>query len=155
MALSFEPALRTDEEAFDAAGTECKSRATALHSQAADLHAVIPTRSAARGTSPPASRAAAGSDALRSRPCRSSSSPSSRSSRASPGPHVTAAVDAATAAGADVDFGPFGSTCRADDDAMPEIVAAITRAAFANGATHVSLHVARLPDDGRPPSMSA
>jgi hypothetical protein len=27
---------------------------------------------------------------------------------------------------------------------MPDIVAAITRAAFANGATHLSLHVARL-----------
>ena len=64
-----------------------------------------------------------------------------------PGPHVTAAVDAATAAGAEIDFGPFGSTCLADESAMPAIVAAITRAAFANGATHLSLHVARL-DDG-------
>ena len=27
---------------------------------------------------------------------------------------------------------------------MPEIVAAISRAAFANGATHLSLHVARV-----------
>lgn len=61
-----------------------------------------------------------------------------------PGPHVTAAVDAATAAGAKVEFGPFGSSCRVDDSLMPDIVAAITRAAFANGATHVSLHVARV-----------
>jgi uncharacterized protein YqgV (UPF0045/DUF77 family) len=60
-----------------------------------------------------------------------------------PGPHVTAAVEAATAAGAEVEFGPFGSSCRVDDDMMPEVVAAITRAAFANGASHVSLHVAR------------
>ena len=60
-----------------------------------------------------------------------------------PGPHVTAAVDAATAAGADVDFGPFGSSCQVADEQMPDVVAAITRAAFANGATHVSLHVAR------------
>ena len=59
-----------------------------------------------------------------------------------PGPHVTAAIDAATAAGAAVDVGPFGSTCRAADDEMPGIVAAITRTAFANGATHVSLHLA-------------
>jgi hypothetical protein len=63
-----------------------------------------------------------------------------------PGPHVTAAIDAATAAGAAVDFGPFGSTCRAPDDAMPGIVAAITRSAFANGATHVILHVAAVDE---------
>jgi hypothetical protein len=62
-----------------------------------------------------------------------------------PGPHVTAAVEAATSSGADVEFGPFGTTCRATDDAMPGIVGAITAAAFANGATHVSLHLARLP----------
>jgi uncharacterized protein YqgV (UPF0045/DUF77 family) len=61
-----------------------------------------------------------------------------------PGPHVTAAVDAAAAAGVDVEFGPFGSTCRADDALMPDVVAAITRAAFAHGATHVSLHIARV-----------
>ncbi len=63
-----------------------------------------------------------------------------------PGPHVTAAVAAATAAGATVDFGPFGTTCRAADDEMPGIVAGITRAAFANGATHVTLHISRMPD---------
>jgi uncharacterized protein YqgV (UPF0045/DUF77 family) len=63
-----------------------------------------------------------------------------------PGPHVTAAVEAATAAGAEVEFGPFGSTCEVDDSRMPDIVAAITRAAFEHGATHVSLHVARVDD---------
>jgi hypothetical protein len=63
-----------------------------------------------------------------------------------PGPHVTAAVDAATAAGAVVEFGPFGSSCRVDDSRMPDVVAAITRAAFENGATHVALHVARVRD---------
>ena len=62
-----------------------------------------------------------------------------------PGPHVEAAVEAATAAGAAVEFGPFGSTCRATAELMPEIIAAVTRAAFANGATHVSLHVATAP----------
>jgi hypothetical protein len=61
-----------------------------------------------------------------------------------PGPHVTAAVDAATSVGVDVDFGPFGSSCRVADWLMPDVVAAIARAAFANGATHVSLHIARL-----------
>ena len=37
-----------------------------------------------------------------------------------PGPHVRAAVDAATAAGVDVEFGPFGSSFQADDHAMPD-----------------------------------
>jgi hypothetical protein len=59
-----------------------------------------------------------------------------------PGPHVRAAVAAAEAVGVDVDFGPFGSTCWAPDDQMPSVVAAIVEQAFANGATHVSLHVA-------------
>jgi len=63
-----------------------------------------------------------------------------------PGPHVTAAVDAARAAGGEVEFGPFGSTCRADSASMPDILAAITRAAFANGATHVSMHVVKLTE---------
>ena len=63
-----------------------------------------------------------------------------------PGPHVAAAIQAATDAGAAVDVGPFGSTCRIDDAAMPDVLAAITRAAFANGATHVSLHLARVED---------
>ncbi len=62
-----------------------------------------------------------------------------------PGPHVTAAVDAARAAGGEVEFGPFGSTCRADSATMPDVLSAIARAAFANGATHVSLNIAKLP----------
>ena len=63
-----------------------------------------------------------------------------------PGPHVTAAIEAATAAGAAVDFGPFGSTCRAADETMPHIVAAITKSAFDNGATHVTLHLATVDE---------
>ena len=58
-----------------------------------------------------------------------------------PGPHVTAAVAAVEALGGTVEFGPFGSTCSAADDAMPGIVAELVRAAFAHGATHVSLSV--------------
>jgi uncharacterized protein YqgV (UPF0045/DUF77 family) len=65
-----------------------------------------------------------------------------------PGPHVQAAVEAATAAGADVEFGPFGSTGRASGASMPAVVAAITRAAFANGATHVTLSVSREGEEG-------
>ena len=60
-----------------------------------------------------------------------------------PGPHVTAAVAAAEAVGAKVEFGPFGSTCAASDDSMPTVIAELVRAAFANGATHVTMHVAQ------------
>lgn len=58
-----------------------------------------------------------------------------------PGPHVVAAVDAVRALGVEVEFGPFGSSCLASPGAMPQVVAAVTAAAFSNGATHVSLHV--------------
>lgn len=67
-----------------------------------------------------------------------------------PGPHVRAAIAAVEAAGVEVDFGPFGSTCWAPPDQMPSVVATIVGEAFANGATHVSLHVASSAD--RPPS---
>jgi hypothetical protein len=60
---------------------------------------------------------------------------------------VQAALDAATDAGADVDFGPFSSSCRVADELMPDIVAAVTRAAFAYGATRVSLQVSAAGDD--------
>lgn len=60
-----------------------------------------------------------------------------------PGPHVTAAVNAAEALGGSVEFGPFGSSCRAPDDTMPAVIAELVRAAFANGASHVTVHVAR------------
>jgi hypothetical protein len=60
---------------------------------------------------------------------------------ANPGKHVTAAVAAAEAAGATVEFGPFGTSCTATDSAMPEVIAGLVRAAITNGATHISLHV--------------
>lgn len=60
-----------------------------------------------------------------------------------PGPHVTAAVSAVEAVGAEVEFGPFGSSCSAPVEAMPEVIAELVRAAFANGATHVTMHVAQ------------
>ena len=63
-----------------------------------------------------------------------------------PGPHVTAAVEAVQGAGGSVEFGPFGSTCTAPSDTMPVVIAELVRAAFANGASHVTMHVAR-PDD--------
>lgn len=60
-----------------------------------------------------------------------------------PGPHVTAAIEAAEAIGGTVEVGPFGSTCTAETEAMPEVIAALVKAAFQNGASHISMHVAR------------
>lgn len=60
-----------------------------------------------------------------------------------PGPHVTAAIDAARGHGADVEVGPFGSSCTVDLDTVGSVVRSVTDAAFANGASHVSVHVAR------------
>lgn len=61
-----------------------------------------------------------------------------------PGPHVTAAVAAAEALGAEVEFGPFGSSCTVTQQQVAEVSGAIVAEAFANGATHVSLHVERV-----------
>lgn len=58
-----------------------------------------------------------------------------------PGPHVTAAVAAVEKLGASVEFGPFGTTLRAGKNDVGSIVAALLDAAYANGATHVSVHV--------------
>jgi hypothetical protein len=58
-----------------------------------------------------------------------------------PGPHVRAAVAAVEARGHTVDFGPFGSTCRAPAGEMADLVAAVVAEALAHGATNVSIHV--------------
>lgn len=63
-----------------------------------------------------------------------------------PGPHVTAAVAAAEALGVTVEFGPFGSSCRVGAGRVGEVSGAILAAAFANGATHVSLHAEQLAE---------
>jgi len=61
----------------------------------------------------------------------------------SPGPHVRAAVDAATAAGLEVEFGPFGTTVTGEDQAVLDAIDGILRAAVAAGATRVSLQLTR------------
>lgn len=64
----------------------------------------------------------------------------------SPGPHVQAALDAATSSGLDVEFGPFGTHVSGHDDA--QVLAAldqVVRAAVAAGATRVASQVSR-PD---------
>lgn len=67
-----------------------------------------------------------------------------------PGPHVTAAIDAVRHREVEVEIGPFGSSCVVDEDGAGALVAAITDAALANGATHVSVHVARDVPDASP-----
>lgn len=72
-----------------------------------------------------------------------------------PGPHVTAAIDAVRKRDIEVDVGPFGSSCTVDVDAIGSLVGEISDAAFLNGASHVSVHVARdtppsLPTDAIP-----
>ena len=63
-----------------------------------------------------------------------------------PGPHVRAAVAAAEALGAVVEFGPFGSSCTVSADQVGQVSGAVLAAAFANGATHGSLHAEQLGD---------
>ena len=61
-----------------------------------------------------------------------------------PGPHVTAAVDAVTAAGGDVDFGAFSSTCPSRRRRDAGVVAALLEAAFAARRDNVRLSVDRV-----------
>ena len=61
-----------------------------------------------------------------------------------PGPHVRAAVAAAEALGVAVEFGPFGSSCQVAQAQLAAVSGAILSEAFANGATHVSMHAARV-----------
>lgn len=65
-----------------------------------------------------------------------------------PGPHVLSAVEAAEALGATVEFGPFGSTCTVPLDLVGRLAEAVFAAAFAHGATHLTMHAERLDADG-------
>lgn len=67
-----------------------------------------------------------------------------------PGPHVTAAIDVARARSEAVEVGPFGSSCEVDVAAVGDLVGSISEAAFAHGASHVTIHVARDAPSGRP-----
>jgi uncharacterized protein YqgV (UPF0045/DUF77 family) len=60
-----------------------------------------------------------------------------------PGPHVTAALEAARASGLPVEEGPFGSFLEGDDAAVLAAVGAVLEQALAAGATRVSLQVSR------------
>lgn len=61
-----------------------------------------------------------------------------------PGAYVTAAIEAARKRNVTVDVGPFGSSCDVALDDVGSLVGAVTAAAFANGATHVSVHAEKL-----------
>ena len=67
-----------------------------------------------------------------------------------PGPHVIAAIAAAEVRGLDVEVGPFGSSVIVDLAEVGGVICALTDAAMANGATHVSVHVAREMPTGPP-----
>jgi hypothetical protein len=63
-----------------------------------------------------------------------------------PGPHVLSAIEAAQALGYEIDFGPFGSSCNVPASEAGEVARAVLDAAFANGATHVSMHTERVSE---------
>ena len=56
-----------------------------------------------------------------------------------PGAHVTRAIEAVEALGISVEIGPFGSTVVVDETRAGEVLSALTTAAYANGATHVTI----------------
>lgn len=58
-----------------------------------------------------------------------------------PGPHVTEAIGAVEALGVPVEIGPFGSTCAVPASRVGEVVASLSAAATAHGATHVHLDI--------------
>ena len=64
----------------------------------------------------------------------------------SPGAHVTAAVAAVEKLGLIVEFGPFGSSFSVPKSELPEAIADLMRAAYANGATFVSVDVGSIED---------
>jgi hypothetical protein len=64
-----------------------------------------------------------------------------------PGPHVLSGVAAAEAMGVTVEFGPFGSTCTVAPGQAGAVLGAIVDAAVANGASNVTVDIARLDDE--------
>ena len=64
-----------------------------------------------------------------------------------PGVHVTAAIAAARKRDVAVDVGPFGSSCDVSAVDVGALIGAVTEAAFANGATHVSVHAEHVAGD--------
>lgn len=67
-----------------------------------------------------------------------------------PGPHVLSGVAAAEAMGVVVEFGPFGSSCTLAAERAGAVLGAIVDAAVANGATNVTVDIARLDEHAEP-----
>ena len=63
---------------------------------------------------------------------------------------MTAAIAAVESCGLDVEVGPFGSSVVVDLVEIGNVIGALSDAAMANGATHVSVHVARDVPTGPP-----
>jgi uncharacterized protein YqgV (UPF0045/DUF77 family) len=61
-----------------------------------------------------------------------------------PGPHVLAAIEAVESHGLTVEFGPFASEFRADDSSVFSAVSSLISEAYANGATHVNIHLEKV-----------
>jgi uncharacterized protein YqgV (UPF0045/DUF77 family) len=72
-----------------------------------------------------------------------------------PGPHVRAAIDAASAGGADPEVGPFGTSVEADAGDAGALVGAIVQAALAKGATRVGIQVEAAAGRDAPPEQPA
>jgi uncharacterized protein YqgV (UPF0045/DUF77 family) len=58
-----------------------------------------------------------------------------------PGPHVFASIQAVEATGLIVEMGPFDNLAEGNVDEVVDAVAELVRAAFAKGATRLSLQV--------------
>ena len=63
-----------------------------------------------------------------------------------PPTHATRALEAAEAAGLDCSFGPLGTTVSGESGALLDALGSVLGAAFAHGATRVTLQVE--PADG-------
>ena len=58
-----------------------------------------------------------------------------------PGAHVTEPIAVLASLGITAEFGAFGSSCDADEEDIPAVVAAVLKSAFAHGATRVNVDV--------------
>ena len=58
-----------------------------------------------------------------------------------PGPHVSAVLMAATAAGLEPDMGPFATEIQGDVDVLASAIAEMIRAGFSEGATAMQLRI--------------